>query len=308
MLIALLTAVAHAHGGAAPIRGQYDWSNLPQAMPGVWIVWTLHPSICIGVAMFLWTYVLFAGSLRIRWNLSPVGPTQAEWTKFLVALAIVFFSLQGPLHELADYYLFSAHMIQHLLVTLLFPPLLIRGIPPWMWKPLVEKPWVAAFGRALTKPAPALGFATFTLYIWHVPSMYEWALRVHNIHIVEHLVFMTGAVVMWWPVHSRIDEVPALTPGYRMAYMFALTIPMKALGAIITVGDYILYPFYAVQPRVFGLDPLADQRLGGLIMWLPGGLVFWFTIGYVFFTTFYADMAKERRGGHIALPPSPVPG
>jgi hypothetical protein len=173
----------------------------------------------------------------------------------------VFFALQGPLHELSDLYLFSAHMVQHLLITLVFPPLFIQGIPPWMWRPLVRHAPVAAVGRAITHPVIAFLISTFTLYLWHVPTMYDWALEDHNVHIVEHLTFMTGAVIMWWPVWSRVPEVPALTPGRRMIYLFLLTIPMKGLGAIITVSDYVLYRFYAVQPRVFGLDPLADQRL-----------------------------------------------
>ena len=296
MLALALAAVAHAHSGAVPTRGQYDWSNLPEAAPGAWIVWTLHPSIVLGCLAFVAVYAALAGPLRTRWNLAPEGPTRGEWARFLIAIAIVFCSLQGPLHELSDRYMFSAHMVQHLLVTLLFPPLLIRGIPPWMWKPLVSKPWAAWIGRQWTWPPMAIGFATFTLYMWHVPSMYDWALQVHNVHIAEHLIFMTGAVVMWWPVHSRIEEVPPLSPGYRMLYLFCLTIPMKALGAMITVSDYVLYQFYATQPRVvLTLDPLYDQRLGGLIMWLPGGMIFWFTIGYIFFTQFYADIAKERE-------------
>jgi putative membrane protein len=295
-LLLWLVGVAHAHQGAVPIRGQYDWSNLPAAAPGVWIKWDIHPSIIIGCATFLVVYALMAGPWRRRWNLSPVGPSPREWRRFVLGIAVVFFSLQGPLHNLSDYYLFAAHMVQHLLITLIFPPLLITGIPPWMWKPLVRHEWVAATGRWITQPIAAIGIATSTLYFWHVPSMYDWALRVHNIHIVEHIIFMIGAVIMWWPVHSRIEEVPPLTPGWRMVYLFALTIPMKALGAIITMSDDVLYTFYASQPRVFGLDPMADQRFGGLVMWMPGGLVFWFTIGFVFFRYYYAEIAAGRAG------------
>jgi putative membrane protein len=260
------------------------------------MVWEFHWSIVVGCALFLAAYVLLAGPLRRRWSLSDQGPTAVEWRRFVFAIALVFFSLQGPLHELSDQYLFSAHMVQHLLITLLFPPLFIRGIPPWMWRPLVRHAPVAAFGRGLTHPAVAFLISTFTLYLWHVPSMYDWALEDHNVHIVEHLSFMSAAVVMWWPVWSRVPEVPALTPGKRMVYLFLLTIPMKGLGAIITVSDYVLYRFYAVQPRVFGLDPLADQRLGGVIMWMPGGLAIWFAIGVVFFSGFYRDLLRERRG------------
>jgi putative membrane protein len=302
LLWALLVGTARAHSGSVPIRGQYDWSNLPQAEPGVWVVWEMHWSIVLGCAAFVGVYAWMAGPGRRKYGWSDEGPTPGQWARFLLAIAIVFCALQGPLHELSDKYLFSAHMVQHLLITLFFPPLVLRGIPAWMWKPVVAAPWRAAFGRAITQPMAAVLIATTSLYMWHVPSMYDWALVDHNVHIVEHLIFMTGAVVMWWPVHSPISEVPALTPGWRMIYLFVLTIPMKALGAILTVSDYVLYQFYATQPRVFGLDPLVDQRTGGLIMWLPGGLVFWFTIGWIFFTHYYAEAAAQRSGAR----PEPV--
>jgi putative membrane protein len=137
--------------------------------------------------------------------------------------------------------------------------------------------------------------------------MYEWAMLDHNVHIVEHVMFMASAVVMWWPAYSRISEIPALTPGYRMLYLFALTIPMKALGAVITISDYVLYPFYSTQPRVFGLDPFEDQRFGGLLMWMPGGLVFWFTIGWVFLRSFYGQVNRQRRGAGAEHPASLIP-
>lgn len=290
-----LEQLAMAHGGAVPVRGVYDWSNLPALEPGGWIVWDLYASIVLGCAAFLVVYELMAGPLRRRWHLSPEGPSLRERVSFWLGIAVVFVSLQGPLHELSDVYLFSGHMVQHLSITLLFPPLLILGIPAWMWAPLTDRPAIASIGRKLTHPIVAFSLSTSVLYLWHVPAMYEWALYDHDVHIVEHLSFMAVYVVMWWPAMSRLPAIPALTPGKRMVYLFLLTIPMKALGAIITVSDWVLYPYYATQPRVFGLDPISDQRLGGLIMWLPGGLVFWVTIGFVFFQYYNNDLRHAAQ-------------
>lgn len=299
---------AHAHTGATPNRGVEDWSHLPDLEPAnAWLVWEFYPSIVLGCLAFVVAYVALAGPLRQRWDLSPTGPTAWQWTGFMGSIALVFLSLQGPLHELSDLYLFSAHMVQHLLITLVFPPLFILSIPAWMWRPLVRHSWVSTIGRAITHPVVAFLIGTLALYMWHIPRMYDWALEDHNVHIAEHLMFMGSAVIMWWPVCSRIDEIPALSPGWRMVYLFLLTIPMKALGALITVSDYSLYRFYAVQPRVFGLDPLADQRLGGVIMWMPGGLAIWFAMGVVFFTSFYADIQRERKGTAKGTNPSEEP-
>ncbi|MBA2320861.1 MAG: cytochrome c oxidase assembly protein [Deltaproteobacteria bacterium] len=296
-LLLAASGAALAHGGAVPLRGVYDFSSLPALTPSdAWVVWEFYPSIVGGCAAAMAAWLILAGPLRRRWNLSPEGPTRQETSRFVASLLVVFFSLQGPIHELSDRYLFSGHMVQHLLITLFFPQWFILGIPKWMWKPLVERPWAAAIGRAWTKPAVALIFWTVCLYLWHVPAMYDWALRDHNVHIVEHLMFMVGAVVMWWPAWSPLDEVPRLTPGKRMLYLFLLTVPMKALGAIITMSDFLIYEYYSTQPRVFGLDPMVDQRLGGLIMWLPGGLVFWFVIAVTFFRTYYRQFQAERSG------------
>ena len=296
LILHYLIGHALAHTGAVPLRGRYDWSNLPDAEPGAWNVWEFYPSIVVGCFGLIIVYTLLAGPLRTKLGSSEEGPTVREWAQFLLSIGVVFFSLQGPLHEISDVYLFSGHMVQHLLITLVFPPLFILGIPPYMWKPVVQYRWVAALGRQMTRFIPAILISTGALYFWHVPAFYEAAMRNHDLHIVEHLIFMSSAVVMWWPVCSRVEEVPRLTPGWRMVYLFFLTIPMKGLGAVITISDYVLYPFYSVQPRMFGLDPMVDQRVGGLIMWIPGGLVFWFSMGVVFFKNFYQNFSESRRG------------
>lgn len=283
-----------AHGGSVPVGVTYDWSSLPSLAPGAWVVWALFPSVVLGCLGWVALYAWLAGVGRRRWALAPRGPTLAERVRFHSAIGVVFVALQGPLHELSDRYLFSAHMVQHLLITLVFPPLFITGIPAWMWTPLVRPRGLAMVGRWLTTPIVAIVIGTTTLYLWHVPSLYDLALEHHGWHVVEHVTFMAGGVIMWWPVWSRSSQVPPLTPGLRLIYLFVLTLPMKLLGALITVSDELLYAFYAGQPRVFGLDPMADQRLGGLIMWLPGGLVFWVSGAVVFFGTLYPLARRER--------------
>lgn len=296
-LLFWFSETARAHGGAVPVRGVYDWSDLPDLEPGGWVVWSFYPSIVIGCLLFSLGYELLAGPLRRRWGLSEEGPALHERLSFHLGIFTVFAALQGPLHELSDVYLFSGHMVQHLLITLVFPPLALAGIPGWMWRPVTDVPALRSFGRGLTRPIVAFLISTAALYLWHVPSMYDWALLDHDVHIAEHLSFMAAYVVMWWPALSRSEALPPLTPGARMIYLFLLTIPMKALGALITVSDYVLYEYYTTQPRVFGLDPLTDQRLGGLIMWLPGGLVFWFSIAWVFFRHYRADLLADRGRG-----------
>ncbi len=211
---------------------------------------------------------------------------------FLGALLVLFAALNGPLHNLSDSYLFSAHMAQHLVLTLLFPPLLLYGTPAWVVRPILKPRWVMAAARALTRPVPAAAVFTVPIVLWHIPRFYEAALRHHNLHILQHLIFLATAVVMWWPILSPVPELPRLPYPGQMLYLFLLGIPMSVTGALIALSEGVLYPFYAAAPRVWEVAPLADQQIGGLLMWVPGGLVLWGAMTVVWFRW----SAWEERG------------
>ncbi|HYU28517.1 MAG TPA: cytochrome c oxidase assembly protein [Gemmatimonadales bacterium] len=202
---------------------------------------------------------------------------------FAGALVVLFLALNGPLHNLSDTYLFSAHMAQHLVLTLVFPPLLLYGCPAGVVRPLLRPKWVMALGRVVTRPLAAAVLFTAPIVIWHVPVLYEAALRHHNLHIVQHLVFLTTAVIMWWPVLSPVPELPRIPHLLQLLYLFLLGIPMSVTGALISLSDSVLYPFYAAGPRVWGLSPLEDQQIGGLLMWVLGGLMLWIVMTVVWF-------------------------
>jgi putative membrane protein len=238
-----------------------------------WNRWDLHPSVVVGLALLGGLYV-YLGGLR-----SP----RRQVASFGGALVLLFLALNGPLHNLSDIYLFSAHMGQHLLLTLVFPPLLLYGTPAQVIRPLLRPHWVMAVARLVTRPLVAALVFTGPIVIWHVPSLYEAALRHHNLHILQHLVFLTTAVIMWWPVLSPVPELPRIPHLLQMLYLFLLGIPMSVTGALITLSDSVLYPFYAAAPRVAGLTPLADQQIGGLLMWVLGGLMLWIVMSVVWF-------------------------
>jgi putative membrane protein len=105
----------------------------------------------------------------------------------------------------------------------------------------------------------------------------------HNIHIVQHLMFMAAAVMLWWPILSPMPELPRLSYPMQMLYLFLTTIPMSVVAVYITYSSNLLYPAYAAAPRILGILPLEDQLIGGLIMWIPGGLVFFAVIGVIFY-------------------------
>jgi putative membrane protein len=243
----------------------------------------LHPSVVIGVALLSALYALGVGPLRRRFGWAERVP----WSRvacFAASQLLLLAALNGPIHHLGDYFLFSAHMLQHLLITLVFAPLFLLGLPDWLLRPLVRPRWLFALGRWLTGPVVAFALYNAALLVWHLPAVYETAMRDHDVHIAQHLCFMALAVIAFWPVAGLLPEFPRLTYLWQIGYLFVMQIPMVALGAFLTLADQVLYPFYAAAPRVTAqLPALEDQQLGGLLMWLPGHLVLWIPMAVIFF-------------------------
>ena len=251
--------------------GPYEWS------------WSLHPSVLIGTGLLGALYFWGIGPLRRRLDLGPPPPPAWQVASFCGGLLVLLLALNGPMHDLSDYYLFSAHMVQHLLLTLLLPPLLIAGTPGWLLQPLLRRPGGRAAARILTKPVVAAVLYTVTIATWHLTPFYELMMRNHDVHIATHLMFIVAATILWWPVMSPVPELPRLPYGLGMLYLFLVGIPMQIVAALITLSDEVLYPWYSAAPRTWGLLPLEDQQLGGLLMWVPGNLWMFLAIGVLFF-------------------------
>ena len=231
-------------------------------------------------------------------------PTSGQRASFFVGLAIIFLTLNGPLHDLSDYYLFSAHMIQHLVLTLIVPPLLILGTPGWMLRPLLRKPSVLRLAKLMTSPAGCFLIFNAVLALWHLPPMYNLALNNHPIHIVQHLMFLAASVFMWWPITSQLPELPRASYPAQMMYCFLLTVPMGIIAIFVSMAEDLLYPAYAIAPRIWGMSPMQDQQYGGLIMWIPGALFFYGVMSVVFFKWQQRDADDEGSAqvGAVAAP------
>ena len=248
----------------------YDWA------------WSLHPSVLLGTGLLGALYFYGIGPLRRRLGW---GPPPAPWqvVSFCAALVVLLVSLNGPVHDLSDYYLFSVHMVQHLVLTLVFPPLFIAGLPGWLLRHTLLRGGVLPVARFLTRPWVAAVLFSASIAVWHLGTFYALMMRNHEVHIATHLMFMVTATLMWWPVMSPLPELPRLPPAPAMLYLFLVGIPMQVVGALITFADEVLYPWYVAAPRTWGLSPLDDQQLGGLLMWVPGNLYMFAAIGVLFF-------------------------
>lgn len=282
-----------------------------------WADWRLYPDFLIGWLLFGGAYFLAAGPLRRYFPGSAPVPL-GKLASFTLAMLIMLVSLQGPLHELSDYFLFSAHMVQHLGVMLLMPPFLLYGLPDWMLRPLVRPRPVLRAARWLTLPLVAFALNNVIFGAWHFPGPYDLMMRNHDVHVIMHLMIMFTGMVMWWPVMSPLPELPRIAPPLQMVYLFVLGVPMMIVAALITFADSALYTWYAAAPRIFPIGVLDDQRLGGVIMWVPGALVLWLGITMVYFRWTSRERAEDEgvptaprsrsdRAGRLTVTPPPFP-
>jgi putative membrane protein len=246
------------------------------------MTWNADPAVVTGVVLLGGGYALATARRR---HLDPAATVEpARVAAFVGALGVLLGALTGPLHDLSDHYLFSAHMVQHLLLAFAMPPLLLHGTPGWMVRPLLRSAPVRRLGRRLTRPTGAFAAFNLVLVAWHLPPLYNLAMAQHPIHVAQHLMIMAASVILWWPVLSQVTELPRAPFPVQLLFLFVVGLPMVAVSIFITMAQSVLYPYYAAAPRVFDrLPPLADQHVGGLIMWIPGSLVFLVAISIVFF-------------------------
>ncbi|HUZ47563.1 MAG TPA: cytochrome c oxidase assembly protein [Terriglobia bacterium] len=234
--------------------------------------WDWEPSVIVGCAGLL---VAYAVAARLKFSKAALC--------FAAGVLILFLTLVSPLDTLSDIYSFTAHMLQHMLLILVVPPLLLLGIPKEMAKRALRYPWVRRAEEFLSKPLLAWSLGVGALWVWHWPPLYNAALGSEHIHILEHLSFLVGSTIFWWPVISPVEEL-RLRPLAAVAYTFGACSAHTVLAILLTFAPLGNYPAYINPPDPYGilpiirgqwgLTPLADQQWGGLLMWVPACLVY----------------------------------
>ena len=216
---------------------------------------------------------------------------------FSLGMLTLFIGATWPVHDLAERYLYFMHMVQHLLFTFVAAPLLVAGFPAWMLRTLLRpRPVFVAF-RFLTRPLVALLLFNGVLLFTHWPAIVELSVRSEWAHFGLHALLVGSAFVVWWPILSPLPELPPLSPPGQMMFLFFQSLAPTVPASFLTFGSTVLYPVYATFPRIWGVSPLTDQLLAGLIMKLVGGAILWVFIGCIFFRWH----AREEREGWDAL-------
>jgi putative membrane protein len=262
--------------------------------------WGLEPVVIVSLALSAWLY--FRGVRRL-WRQSATGLGIRKWEAacYTGGWFALFIALVSPLHPLGSV-LFSAHMTQHEVLMLIAAPLIVLGRPivaflwalPFEWRRSVGKigkaGWVESSWRAMTNPLAAWAIHAVALWTWHAPSLFQATLKSEMVHTAQHLSFLLSALLFWWAlIHGRRG---LMGYGAAVLYMFTTSVYSGVLGALITFASTLWYPAYSDTTQSWGLSPLEDQQLGGLIMWVPAGLVYLFA-GLALFVGWMRE--SERR-------------
>ncbi len=239
----------------------------------------LHPDVVFVVAVVALTYWLALTRLGPR--LLPAGeaPYTRRQVRLLVAgVATLWVFSDWPVHDLAEGYLYSVHMVQHSVYTLVLPPLFLLGTPPWLWRWLL-RPAGGAF-RHLVRPWVAVTLFSAVTVATHLPVLVTAAVRSGPAHLGQHLALVLAAVVVWWPLLGPLPEAPRLSaPVHQLVYVFAQTLVPSVVGSSLVWARAVPYRVYEEYPRLWGISALADQRWAGTIMEVAeGGLLLCFMI------------------------------
>jgi putative membrane protein len=272
----------------------------------LWTAWNLDLWVLIPFALTTLIFVWGTGNVWRR-----AGPGRGisvrHCISFLGGMLALMIALVSPLDAMSAV-LFSAHMTQHMLLVLVCAPLLVMSNFPVAWLAVLPRRNARSVGqgwnrsRALSRvwqllsaPISAWSIFAIMLWVWHASSLYEAALLDETIHALEHFLFLGTAMLFWWILLKQTTQ-KHVQYGIAIPYLFLTILHSGVLGALMTFASQPWYPYYAPFVRTWGLTPLQDQQLAGLIMWIPGGAVLTLlTIGY-----FAAWLrALEKRSAQI---------
>ena len=233
----------------------------------------------VTLALLLIACVYTRGWLHLR-KAFPRMVSMAQFAAFMSGLSVLWIAIGSPLSALDDE-LLTFHMVQHLLLMTVAPPLILLGAPlmPFLHGlsqrfvrgalgPLFRQPAVQWIEGFVTHPVFCLLAASFTVIAWHYPPLFELGLKSPRWHEVEHMCFLTTGLLFWWPVVQPWPSIARWPRWSTPLYLFLATLPCDALSAFLAFCDRVVYGFYTAAPHLSGVSPLGDQEFAGALMWI----------------------------------------
>lgn len=259
--------------------------------------WHVHPEVVLLVAALAVGYHL----LVQRGAAAGKRTTPAQQRLWYTGVAVLFVGASWPMHDLAETRLYSFHMVQHTLFTLVMAPLLLQGTPAWLARALLGRGKLFAFVKAVSRPLPALVLFNLGIVFSHLPGVVDLSLRSEPFHFAVHVALVLTALAMWMPVLSPLPEIPRLAPLVQMVYLFLQSLVPTVPASFLTLSDTVLYKAYATFPRLWGVSALTDQLVAGLIMKLVGGLILWGFIALRWFQWANREQEADREAARLGV-------
>jgi cytochrome c oxidase assembly factor CtaG len=255
--------------------------------------WTLAPAILFPIVAYAWLWLRRYRAVRRDGTRRGAGPLQL--IAFAASIVVLLAALVSPLDRLGEDYLFSAHMVQHLLLGDIAPLLVLLALSRVMMRPLTRR--LQSVERALgplASPATALVLWLALVYLWHVPALYDGALRHSALHALQHVTFFAAGLLVWWPLIQPVPMRRRLTGMWTFGYVAAAKFGLASLGIYLTWTNTVAYPYYEHVPRIWGLNALSDQNAGGAIMMVEQSVVL-VTVLAVLFGRMLAQSEEDER-------------
>jgi cytochrome c oxidase assembly factor CtaG len=243
---------------------------------GGW-AWSLNPIQVAPLAIAVFLYARRAHVLALRGR--PVPAAKQAW--FYAGIAVLLLALVSPVDTVGEERLFYVHMIQHLLLGDIAPLFIVLGLTGPLLRPLLALPGMAPL-RVLAHPLVALPLWALNLYIWHLPALYQAALRHDAVHALEHMLFFAGGAFMWAAVVEPLPGPAWFGTGMKAIYTLVVRTVGAVLANVFIWSGQAFYTFYAPGELRSGISPVSDQRIGGLIMFVEGGIVTLIVFGVLF--------------------------
>ncbi|GIU98392.1 MAG: hypothetical protein KatS3mg014_0008 [Actinomycetota bacterium] len=273
-----------------------NWWCSARGLPWDW-TWKAFPGAWILVGAMLAAY--WVPLRRLRPRSEPPSPQRPYAVRFVLGVVVVWVAVDWPLGLLGAGYLLSAHMVQHILLTLVAAPLLLAGTPPELARMLLGTGRRMRIARAVTRPVPALVLYNAVLILTFVPAVVDAAMPTQLGSFAVEMAWLASALVMWSPVMAPLPEIRTLSAPGAMVYLFLQSLAPTIPASFLTFGRFPLYGVYELAPRVWnGLSAGADHRIAGLVMKIGGGLVLWGFITWIFFTWYASESRGSPDAGH----------
>ncbi len=239
--------------------------------------WTLDPLQLLPVVLAAAAYALRLRTLRRR------GQSVPRWriALFATGIALLLVAFVSPVAAIGEQELFSFHMVQHVLVGDLAALCLLGGLTGPLLRPLLALRPVERL-RVLANPVVALPIWAVNLYLWHVPLLYEAAVRHSSVHALEHICFFSAGLIVWLPVLETLPAPEWFGTGPKLAYIAGVRAVETVLGNVFVWSGTVFYGVYDRGEELWGISPLQDQGLAGAVMMIEGSIVTIVALAWLF--------------------------